>query len=216
MAAPRPERPSVHAANPTDLPSQLGQFVASVHNPSPTALYTVWAGSNDVLDIANSAETPAQQQASVQQAVNNEVGFIGGLIAHGAKDVVVMSVPDLGKTPYEAARPASAAISSSLAQTYNAELGTALQQIMASGAAEIDYINTFALMDTAETNPAAYGFTNVTQPVWNGNLTDSHSGTLAATGAAQNGYLFFDNLHPTAAGHSYLAAAVTQSLTPTA
>jgi phospholipase/lecithinase/hemolysin len=44
----------VHAANPSDLPGQLGQFVASVPNPLPTALYTVWAGSNDVLDIANS------------------------------------------------------------------------------------------------------------------------------------------------------------------
>ena len=39
---------------------------------------------------------------------------------------------------------------------------------------------------------------------------------LAATGAAQNGYLFFDDLHPTAAGHSLLAAAVTQTLTGTA
>jgi phospholipase/lecithinase/hemolysin len=207
---------AVHAANPTDLPAQLGQFVASVPNPSPPALYTVWAGSNDVLDMANSTETPAQQQASVQQAVNNEAGFIRGLAAHGAKDIVVMGVPDLGKTPYELARPASDATSSALAQTYNTDLGAALQQIMATGAASIDYINSYALLDTAVADPAKYGFTNVTQPVWNGNLTDSHSGTLAATGAAQNGYLFFDDLHPTAAGHSLLAAAVTQSLTGTA
>jgi phospholipase/lecithinase/hemolysin len=207
---------AVHAANPSDLPSQLGQFVANVPNPSPTALYTVWAGSNDVLDIANSTETPVQQQASVQQAVNNEVGFIDGLVAHGAKDLVVMSVPDLGKTPYETARPASDATSSALAQTYNTDLGAALQQIMASGAASVDYINTYAMLDAAATNPAAYGFTNVTQPVWNGNLTDSHSGTLAATGAAQNGFLFFDDLHPTAAGHALLADGVTQSLTGTA
>jgi phospholipase/lecithinase/hemolysin len=207
---------AVHAANPTDLPSQLGQFVASVPHPSPTALYTVWAGSNDVLDIANSTETPAQQQASVQQAVTNETSFIDGLVAHGAKDLVVMGAPDLGKTPYEMARPASDATSSALAQTYNTDLGTALQQIVASGAASIDFVNTFALLDTAIANPAAFGLTNVTQPVWNGNLTDSHSGTLAATGSAQNGFLFFDDLHPTAAGHSLLAAAVTQSLTGTA
>jgi phospholipase/lecithinase/hemolysin len=207
---------SVHAENPTDLPGQLGQFVASVPNASPTALYTVWAGSNDVLDIANSTQTPDQQQASIRQAVNNEVGFINGLVAHGAKDLLVMSVPDLGKTPYEAARPASEATSSALAQTYNADLGAALQQIMASGAASIEYVDTGALLDTALASPATYGFSNVSQPVWTGNLTDSHSGTLAATGAAQNGYLFFDNLHPTAAGHSLLAAAVTQSLTGTA
>jgi phospholipase/lecithinase/hemolysin len=206
---------AAHAANPTDLPSQLGQFVASVPSPSPTALYTVWAGSNDVLDIANSTQTPAQQQATVQQAVNNEVGFIDGLVAHGAKNLVVMSIPDLGKTPYEMARPASDAASSTLAQTYNTDLGAALQQIMASGAASIDYVNTYAMLDAASANPAAYGLTNVTQPVWNGNLTDSHSGTMAATGAAQNGYLFFDDLHPTAAGHALLAEGVTQSLTGT-
>jgi phospholipase/lecithinase/hemolysin len=207
---------AVHAVNPTDLPSQVGQFVASVPNPSPTALYTVWAGSNDVLDIANSTETPAQQQAAVQQAVNNEVGSIDGLIAHGAKDLVVMSVPDLGVTPYEQARPASDAASSGLAQTYNSELGAALQQIMTSGAASIDYVNTYAMLGAAVDSPATYGFTNVSQPVWNGNLTSSSSGTLAATGEAQNGYLFFDDLHPTAAGHAWLAAGVTQSLTGTA
>jgi phospholipase/lecithinase/hemolysin len=207
---------AVHAANPTDLPAQLGQFVASVPHPSSTALYTLWAGSNDVLDIANSTETPAQQQVSVQQAVSNEIGTIDGLIAHGAKDLVVLNVPDLGKTPYEMARPGSDATSTALAQTYNADLGAALQQIMASGAASIDYVNVFGLLDTAIANPAAYGFTNVTQPVWTGNLTDSHSGTLAATGAAQNGFLFFDGLHPTAATHALLADAVTQSLTGTA
>jgi phospholipase/lecithinase/hemolysin len=207
---------TVHAANPSDLPSQLGQFVASMPHPSPSALYTVWAGSNDVLDIANSIQTPAQQQASVQQAVTNETNFISGLVAHGAKDLVVMGVPDLGKTPYEMARPASDATSSALAQTYNANLGAALQQIVASGAAQIDFVNTFSLLDTAVANPGAYGLTNVTQPIWNGNLTDSHSGTLAATGAAQSGYLYFDDLHPSATGHSLLASAVTQTLTPTA
>ncbi len=207
---------AVHTVNPSDLPSQVGQFVASVPNPSPTALYTVWAGSNDVLDIANSSQTPAEQQATVQQAVNNEVGSIDGLIAHGAKDLVVMSVPDLGVTPYEKARPASDATSSALAQSYNNELGAALQAVMASGAASIDYVNTYAMLDAAVASPATYGFTNVTQPVWNGNLTSSSSGTLAATGTAQSGYLFFDDLHPTATGHSWLAAGVTQSLTGTA
>ena len=205
---------SVHAANPSDLPTQLALFDAQVPHPSPAALYTVWAGSNDVLDIANSTQTAAQQAASVQQAVTNEVGFIDGLIAHGAENLVVMNVPDLGVTPYEKARPASDAESSALAKTYNAELGAALQQIVASGAASIDYVNTFGLLDLAVSDPAAFGLTNVTQPVWTGNLTGGN-GALTATGAAQNGHLFFDDLHPTAAGHALLADAVTQGLTGT-
>ena len=206
---------AVHAANPSDLPSQLAQFEVRVPHPSANALYTVWAGSNDVLDIANSTETAAQQAATVQQAVTNEVVFIDGLITHGAQNLVVMNVPYLGVTPYETARPKSDADSTALAKTYNADLGVALQQIVASGAASIDYVNTFGLLDLAVADPAAYGLTNVTQPVWTGNLTDSHSGVLNATGAAQNGHLFFDDLHPTAAGHTLLADAVTQGLTGT-
>ena len=207
---------AVHLQTPIDLPSQLAQFELNTPSPSPDALYTVWAGSNDVLAIANSAETAAQQTASVQQSVNNEVQFIGGLVADGAKDLVVMGVPDLGVTPDERALPASDAASSTLAQDYNADLGAALQQIMASGGASIDYVNTYNLLDAAVANPAAYGFTDVTQPVWTGGFAPGSGGTLNATGAAQNGYLFFDDLHPTAAGHALLAAAVTNSLTGTA
>jgi len=207
---------AVHAANPSDLSSQLGQFVMNVPNPSPNALYTVWAGSNDVLTIADSTLTPEQQQAAVNQAVTNETNFVNSLIAHGAKNILVMGVPDLSKTPQEIARPSSAASSATLAHQYNTQLGAAMQQIVASGAASVDVIDTYSLLNTVTANPAAYGFTNVTQPVWNGNLTDANSGTLAAAGAAQNGYLYFDNLHPTAATHSLLASAVTQSLTQTA
>ena len=127
-----------------------------------------------------------------------------------------MDVPDLGKTPYETVRPASAAASSTDAQLYNADLGAAIRLVVASGAATIDYVDTYSLLDAAIAHPATYGFTNVTRPIWTGNLTNSHSGVLNATGAAQNGYLFFDDLHPTAAGHTYLATAVTQSLTATA
>lgn len=203
----------VHAANPTDLPSQLTAFLAANPHVSSTALYTVWAGSNDVLDIANSAETSAQQQASLAQVLQNEVSFIIGLVSHGAQNLVVMNLPDLAVTPYETARPASDATSGALAQEYDDGLNYYMLQIATSGAAHIDFINTFGLLQLAMSEPSAYGLTNTTQPVWTGNLTDPHSGTLNATGAAQNGYLFFDDLHPTATGHALLAGAVTQSLT---
>lgn len=207
---------SIHQANPTDLPTQVATFSQQVPSPSPNALYTVWIGANDVLDIANSPETSAQQQAAVQQAVGNEVTAIDSLIAHGAKDLMVLDVPDLSKTPHETARPASQAASGSLAQAYNADLGAALQQIMAADHVSIDYIDTYSLLNQAIASPATYGLTNVTQPLWNGTLTDSHSGTLAASGAAANGYLFFDSLHPTATGHGLIASGVTQTLTGTA
>ena len=91
-----------HTLNPTDLPSQFAQFLTQVPSPQAGALYAVWIGSNDVLDIANNGSlTPDQQQADVAAAVNNEVSVIGGLAAHGAQNLLVLNVPDLGKTPDE-------------------------------------------------------------------------------------------------------------------
>jgi len=204
---------AAHAQNPTDLPGQLAQFEATVPKPSATALYTVWIGANDVLTLANSALTPAQKAAGVRQAVANETRFITGLVQHGARNLVVLNIPDVGRTPYEAARPASQATATSLAQQYNADLAASLRQVVASGAVSVDLVDTYGLLGAAIAKPTAYGFTNVTQPVWTGNLTDARSGILNAAGAGQNCYLFFDNLHPTAAGHALLASAVTQSLT---
>ena len=175
----------------------------------------MWIGANDVLDIANDASlTPAQQQTDVQDAVNNEMAVIGGLVAHGAQNLLVLNVPDLGITPYEQARGAATAqTATSLSSQYNSELAAALQPLEASGALKIDLVDIFSVLDQAKANPTAHGFTNVTDPVWTGGLTDPNSGTLRASGSAQNQYLYFDSLHPTAQAHSMLASGIAQSLT---
>jgi phospholipase/lecithinase/hemolysin len=204
-----------HTLNPTDFASQYGQYLTQVPSPQAGALYAIWIGANDVLDITNNSSlTPAQQQADVGAAVQNEVSVIGGLAAHGAQNLLVLNVPDLGRTPYETARgPAVAQSATSLASLYDSDLATALQPLEASGALKIDLVNTFSVLDQVIASPGAYGFTNVTDPLWNGNLTSSSSGTLAAAGAAQSQYLFFDGLHPTAQAHSLLASGIAQGLT---
>jgi phospholipase/lecithinase/hemolysin len=208
----------VHTLNPTDLPSQFAQFQAQVTSPQPGALYAVWIGSNDVLDIAdNTSLTSDQQQANVAAAVNNEVSVIDGLVAHGAQNLLVLNVPDLGNTPHEQASGSAAAQSAqSLAALYNTDLANALQPLEASGQVKIDLVDTFSALNQVVTNPAEFGFTNVTSPVWTGNLTDSNSGMLQATGVAQNQFLSFDSLHPTAQAHALLASGIEQNLTATA
>lgn len=206
-----------HTLNPTDLPSQYAQFVSQVSSPQPGALYALWIGSNDVLDIAdNSALTPAQQQADVGAAVANESNVIQSLAAQGAQNFLVLNVPDLGITPQEQAHGSAAVqTASSLASLYNSDLAQALQPLEASGALKIDLVDTFSALDQAVANPAAFGFTNVTDPLWTGNLTSSGSGSLQATGPAQSQFLFFDGLHPSAQAHANLAAGIAQSLTGT-
>ncbi len=208
----------VHTLNATDLTSQYSQFLTQVPNPQAGALYAVWIGSNDVLDIANdSSLTPDQQQADVGAAVQNEMSVINGLVSHGAQNLLVLNVPDIGKTPYETARgPTVAQSATSLASLYDSDLAAALQPLEASGALKVDLVDTFTALNQVRADPGAFGFTNVTDPVWTGNLTDSNSGTLRATGAAQNQFLYFDSLHPTAAAHAQLASGIAAGLTAVA
>jgi phospholipase/lecithinase/hemolysin len=205
----------VHAATALDLPSQYAQYIAQISSPQAGALYAVWIGSNDVLDIAdNSSLSPAQQQADVSIAVNNEVSFISELVQRGAQNLLVLNVPDLGKTPYEVARgPTAVQSSSSLALLYDADLANALLPLAASGSVKVDLIDTFGVLDHAVDNPSAYGFQNATDPVWTGNITDPSSGTLQATGTDQNSYVFFDALHPTSQTHALLASGIAKLLT---
>jgi phospholipase/lecithinase/hemolysin len=204
----------LHANNPTDLNSQVGQFVASGQSAAPNSLFTMWIGSNDVLEvIGNKTLTPEQQSADIQAAVNNEVGALTTLSQHGARNFMVLNVPDLGKTPYEMARgPAEAASASSLSAQYNADLSNSIQALVAQTGVTVDLVDTYGMLDGLIANPAQYGFTNVTQPIWTGNLTDPHSGTLVPE-AAQNGYAFFDGLHPSAAAHAALASTIVHGVT---
>lgn len=180
--------------------------------PDSNALYTVWAGSNDLISALGPGHNDT---ATVDAAVGNEMQFISGLVADGARNVLVVNVPDLGKTPDAiASGPAYQAQGSTVSQDFDTLLG---QELVAYGAANpsvhFDLLNSYGLLDAAIADPSAYGLTNVTSPLWSGNDTDPHSGTLATTNPqAQAGYLFFDGLHPTATAQALLAEAAAQSL----
>ncbi len=136
-------------------------------------------------------------------------------LRHGGGCFAVLMVPDLGKTPEEIAQgPLYAISASNLAAWYDVDLAQSLASLAVTDHLNIDLVNTFQLLDAATANPAAFGLTDTTNPVWTGNYTDAGSGTLTATGAAQNQHLFFDGLHPTAQGHAIVALVAGQSLLP--
>ncbi len=202
-----------HQATPIDLSSQLVQFQLQDPQPPADGLYAVWIGSNDVLDaLAHGGDNAV---ADVQAAVSNEMQFISGLAGEGARDLLVLNVPDLGKVPDAAAEgPAYAAQATELSSTYNTLLANDLTAFEAANpAVDVHSVDTFSLIDQATSDPSAFGFTNVTTPLWSGNLTDPNSGTLATTDPqGQAGYLFFDGLHPTAQAHALIADAAARQL----
>ena len=200
----------LHGVSPLDLPAQLAQFDAQDPHPSANALYTLSIGGNDVIDaVSTYADNPSAAVADVQVAVNNELSFIGGLAADGARHFAILNVPDLGKTPEEAGQAAAA---TALSAAYDSDLSSELPALTAADHLSVDLVDSFGLIDKAVANPAAFGLTNVTTPVWTGNFDNPFSGTLNATGAAQNKFLFFDHLHPTETGHLAIASLALAGL----
>jgi phospholipase/lecithinase/hemolysin len=103
---------------------------------------------------------------------------------------------------------AQATAATNLARHYDQQLASQLTALAVADKFSLDIVDFFSDSEALHANPAAFGLTNVTTPVWSGNTTDPLSGTLqAATLAAQDKFLFWDALHPTEAVHQLLATA---------
>ena len=168
------------------------------------ALYSVWAGANDVFFqlglAAAGAATPAQVQANLATAATQLVQQVGQLNAAGARYIIVWNVPDIGKTPFGVGSGQGATITA-LSSFYNNTLSAGLDALHV----DVIRLNIFALLNEAIANPAAFGFTNVTTPACTtASSLICTSATLVAPNAAQT-YLFADTVHPTTAGHKILA-----------
>ena len=205
---------AIHALAATDLPSQLAQFVATVPRPSPAALYTLWIGANDLFQIL---DTPGLSQPQVAQVVGQSIGnqaaFVTAIAALGAAHLLLVTVPDLGHVPaITALGPAASAAATALATSYNQQLLSTLQPLAALFGIDLRVVDSYALIDAAIADPAADGFTDVTDPCWTGSYT-SPAGTLCSHSfVAQNDYLFWDSIHPTAHGHKLVATAAQAAL----
>src|SRR6266516_3146586 len=168
------------------------------------ALYSVWAGGNDVFFqlglAAAGAATPAQVQANLTTAATQLVQQVGILNANGARYIIVWNLGDIGKTPFGASSGQAAAFTQA-SNFFNSTLSAGLDALHI----DIIRLNDFVLFNEVIANPAAFGLTNVTSPACTTPLSLlCTSATLVAPNAAQT-YLFADGVHPTTAGHQILA-----------
>jgi phospholipase/lecithinase/hemolysin len=203
----------VHTASPIDLPGQLSAFEAAVPAPQPHALYTLWIGSNDLLDILASTLNPAQMVMAGMQAIANIDTFVTGIAQDGAHNLLVLTVPDLGKTPLiTSMSPGASLVASAFTLTWDQALLASLLPIEQTFDLNLRTVDTFSLIDEAVDDPARFGFTNVTDPCWTGGYFGP-PGTLCALGMTdQDKYLFWDHVHPTARGHALVADAALNAI----
>lgn len=180
------------------------------YTADPNALYVISIGANDVLDLVPKSGSPvvgAAADAALSAVASEIASAVAQLIGRGARHFVVADIPDVGVTP-DYAGVADEALRRGLLSQYAQTADTLLQSDLAAlvlpAGATIYTYDFFGYSQLAVANPAAYGFTNVTQA------------RLSVEGGApappDHGFLFFDDLHPTAQAHAQIAAGILDAL----
>jgi outer membrane lipase/esterase len=204
--------PGTPAGVPT-ITTQIAGYLAANPKLSPTSLYSVLGGANDVFYAAAAAsvgaETSTQAGTNVETAAQQEVTLIGALKAAGAHYIVVYNLPDIGLTPLAASEgPAGQAAFTALSSGFNTVLNGGLQAI----GTDIVPVNLFTLLHEVVAAPQLYGFTNATTPACTtASSLNCTPATLVAPNAAST-YLFADGVHPTTGFHALIAQYVEAEL----
>ena len=151
-------------------------------------------GANDFFGGVTDASGPAN-------AVN---AALTSLIASaGAKNILVSYLPPQGATPLiQSEGPAAVSAIDALDVAFNNDIAadvTALRS--ANPGVTISVVDLYASTNAILANPGAYGFTNTTD-----------EGINAPPGANLNQYLFWDDVHPTAAAHELIADSAFAAL----
>ncbi|HWE47537.1 MAG TPA: autotransporter domain-containing protein [Caulobacteraceae bacterium] len=184
---------------PPGLETQFGAYLQDGGSFDKHTLVTLWAGANDIFDNLLPASVSPDPLGYIQNIGGTAAGtdaVVAGLMSSaGAGTILIPNLPQLSATPEFSASPA-APLADAGQEAFNAIL---LQQVGVE--AKAHPTTNFIIMDVAKSNaviheaPGLFGFTNVTASCFNG----------VSVCATPNTYLYWDGVHPTAAGHHLLA-----------
>jgi outer membrane lipase/esterase len=180
--------------------TQVGNYLAASGGAAdPDALYTVWAGANDLFSITDPATAPAV----IGGAVTAHITAIATLQGAGARYVLVPALPDLGLTPAYRVQ-GQAAAGTQLSFAYN----DALFRNMGLLGIRVIPLDTFNFLREVVADPGRYGFSNVTgtacQPQFTAQALTCSPASLVSPDAPDT-YLFADGVHPTGRAHELVA-----------
>ncbi|NJC41812.1 outer membrane lipase/esterase [Brevundimonas alba] len=201
-----------NAANPPGMRNQLLAYTGAGGTFGANDLVSVLGGANNLFQrlTAFAVLPPAQQavtnpQAFVQPtalAAAADINFIVNSVAGaGAGTVLVTNLPRLGITPQfnQGAGAALGPLADFAGTTFNSALSAGLFTVAAANPnSNIILMDLYKISDTLAGNPGIFGLTNA---------HDSCFNQVAMTVCANpDSYLYWDGVHPTAAGHRLIAA----------
>jgi len=187
------------------IQDQINTFIGTGGVFGPKDVVSLWGGANNIF-LANPPTDPTAAQAFMANVATSAAADIGSelkqIASAGARTVLVYNLPNFGVLPnYTQQGPAAVQLASFTTTTFNASWNA---QVRAAAAASpgtnVIQVDIGAAFTAIIANPTAFGIANVTQEcIQTPSCVNSNA-------AAQNIFLFWDDVHPTAAGHQLIAA----------
>ena len=177
-----------------DMGKQMDDYFAS-HAIDPNALYVLWGGSNDIRNDDSSA--------SVTATIGRVEGLVTRLASAGAKYILVPNLVPIGDIPRYAGTAKGRTANQASAQ-YRNDLALHLNVLQSTLASQgftpkIYQVDEWADAVRIYSNGPRFGFINLTNPSQD-------------TSANPDQYIFWDDVHPTTAGHYHLALAAYNTI----
>ena len=181
---------------PDDVEDQVDDYLNS-HTPSGSELFIVEGGANDLLSGGITDPTiPAGYLA----------GFVNDLYDAGGRHFLVPNLPPIGQIPGEVGGPDETVLDM-CAVAFNTNLDSRLD-ILEQSLIDITIyrVDFFGEVQSGLTDPLAFGFTNVTDAAFNQDTNQVVPNPEE--------YLFWDDIHPTAAAHLLLGDLAAAAVLP--
>jgi len=179
-----------------DMGKQVDDYLAAF-TPDSNALYLLWGGGNDLFDDSSTANIVATS-GRVSTLVKR-------LATAGARKFLVPNVPPLGAIPNYVGQTTKVISLDGASANYRTRLNSDLDATVSALAGQgitvqlyrVDiWFNLIRLL----AEPSAYGFTNI------------HDRAQGQPFVDPDKYLFWDDIHPTTAGHYQVAAEANRVL----
>lgn len=193
---------------PPPMTVQVANYIGGGGTFGGDDVVTLWGGANNIFDniaAASITPNPIGTMQTVGALAANDIGGLVNTVANaGAGTVLVPNLPTLSLTPAFGGGNPAAPLANAGVTGFNTQLSANLfAQAAAHPTTNIILMDVNTAGNFLAANAARFGFTNVTQTCFNGVTVCTTPGT----------YFYWDGVHPTAAGHSFIAALATEYLT---
>ena len=200
-----------NVAFPPGMRAQLTGYTARGGTFGSGDLVSVLGGANNIFQALGafavlppaSQQNPTAYMNPVLSAAVADMNFlVNDIASRGAGTILVTNLPRLGTTPQFRPTPL-AALADYAGSTFNSQLSTAMiATANARPGTNIILYDLAKVSDTLAADPGRFGLTNASQSCLVGATVCSNP----------DGYLFWDGVHPTAAGHRLIATLANDYL----